>query len=209
VLVGPHLFMAIDKNKNPDQFLFITERNLLRQYEFLQDRVKVALETNDLKIDHPLICQLNFQAVVLLCDSAGQYRNGPIAITNSSHQPPSAADVPGFMEELLSYLSAQWTSGGASHLAAYALWFLNWIHPFEEGNGRTARAACLLIMCLKHQLWLPGKEIIPKQIRENRQPYYEVLRHADEHFKSSKRKSVNVSKTEAYLNDLLAKQLNS
>ncbi|MEX1365172.1 MAG: Fic family protein [Nannocystaceae bacterium] len=24
----------------------------------------------------------------------------------------------------------------------YTLWRLNWIHPFVEGNGRTARAAC-------------------------------------------------------------------
>jgi hypothetical protein len=29
-----------------------------------------------------------------------------------------------------------------TELAAYGLWRLNWIHPFVEGNGRTARAVC-------------------------------------------------------------------
>jgi hypothetical protein len=27
----------------------------------------------------------------------------------------------------------------AIHLAAYLMWRLNWIHPFADGNGRTAR----------------------------------------------------------------------
>jgi Fic family protein len=111
------------------------------------------------------------------------------------------------MQELLGYLSSNWTSATPSHLAAYALWRLCWVHPFEEGNGRTARAACMLILCYKHGAWLPGKEIIPKQIRDNRPPYYAVLREADNQHDKSGRKSIDVSKTEDYLNDLLTKQL--
>lgn len=199
--------MAIDKDKYPDQFRLITDRNLLRQYDFLEDRVRIALDTGDLKIDHVLLCQLNFQAVVLLSDSAGNYRNGPVSITNSPHVPPPASEVPGHMRDLLKYLSDNWATATASHLAAYALWRLCWIHPFEEGNGRTARAACMLILCYKSGGWLPGKEIIPKQIRDNRTPYYIVLRAADDHYQQSGRKSIDVSKTEDYLNDLLTKQL--
>jgi Fic family protein len=67
--------------------------------------------------------------------------------------------------------------GGRS--AAYALWRLNWIHPFVEGNGRTARAACYYLICMKHGGLLPGKKIVPERIRENRRPYYDALQKAD------------------------------
>ena len=67
----------------------------------------------------------------------------------------------------------------------------------------------MLILCYKSGGWLPGKEIIPKQIRDNRTPYYAVLREADDHHEKSGRKSIDVSKTEDYLNDLLTKQLMS
>ena len=61
-------------------------------------------------------------------------------------------------------------------------------------------------MCLKQGMWLPGSHTIPKQIRDNRQPYYEALREADEHHLKSGG-GVNLSKLEAYLNELLTKQL--
>jgi Fic family protein len=184
-------------------------RNLLRQYDFLEDRVKLALRLTDFSVDHTLIWQLNFYAVVLLNDQAGQYRRCPVGISNSQHQPPPASDVFDLMQEMLIYLSANWNNADASHLAAYALWRMCWIHPFEQGNGRTARAFCYLVLCLKHQLWLPGTQTIIKQITNNRDPYYDVLRQADDYFQANNGTSIDVSKAEAYLNDLLVKQLNS
>lgn len=37
----------------------------------------------------------------------------------------------------------------ADHLGAYVLWKLNWIHPFADGNGRTARAVAYVVMSIK------------------------------------------------------------
>jgi Fic family protein len=201
--------MTIDENQYPELHQDVTDRNLLRQYDFLEDRVKIALITRDFTVDHSLIWQLNFYGVVLLNDHAGQYRTGPVGITNSQHRPPPAREVPDLMEGMLRYLSTNWNNADASHLAAYTLWRMCWIHPFEQGNGRTARASCYLVLCLKHQLWLPGTQTIIKQITNNRDPYYEVLRHADDHFEANNGTSIDVSKTDAYLNDLLRKQLSS
>lgn len=201
--------MKIDENTHPELHQDITDRNLLRQYDFLEDRVKLALRLTDFTIDHTLIWQLNFYAVVLLNDHAGQYRTCPVSISNSQHQPPPAHDVFDLMQEMLSYLSANWNNADASHLAAYVLWRMCWIHPFEQGNGRTARAFCYLVLCLKHQLWLPGRQTIIKQITSDRDPYYEALHHADTHFQANNGATIDVSKTEAYLSDLLVKQLNS
>ncbi len=199
---------TIDKDKNPSLFRFVTDRNLLRQYDFLEDRVKVGLENSDITIDSVVLCQLNYYAVVLLCDSAGQYRTCPVKITNSKHQPPPAAEVPKLMAEMLAYIAREWTSASASRLAAYILWRINWIQPFEEGNGRTARAASLMALCLKYSMWLPGKNIIPKQIRDNRTPYYNALHAADYHYLKTKG-GIDVSEVENYLQELLAKQLQS
>jgi Fic family protein len=89
-------------------------------------------------------------------------------------------------------------------LPAYALWRLNWIHPFVEGNGRTARAACYYLLCLKHGQLLPGKKIVPERIREDRKPYYDALRAADIAWEQGQ---FDVSELAAYLSGLLKLQL--
>ena len=89
-------------------------------------------------------------------------------------------------------------------LPAYALWRLNWIHPFVEGNGRTARAACYLLICLKQGKMLKGKKIVPERIRENRDPYYAALRSADHAWDQG---HFNVSELASYLERLLKGQL--
>ena len=89
-------------------------------------------------------------------------------------------------------------------MPAYALWRLNWIHPFIEGNGRTARAACYLLMCVRQGTLLPGTTIVPERIRENRQPYYDALQAADRHWADGE---FNVNELASYLAGLLADQL--
>ena len=87
------------------------------------------------------------------------------------------------MDQFISVIHELWTIElHPTVLPAYALWRLNWIHPFIEGNGRTARAACYLLICLRQGSLLPGKRIVPERIRENREPYYEALRVADRHW---------------------------
>ena len=89
-------------------------------------------------------------------------------------------------------------------LPAYALWRLNWIHPFVEGNGRTARAACYYLLCLKQSQLLPGRKIVPERIRENRKPYYAALQAADQAWEQG---HFDVSVLTDYLSDLLIQRL--
>ena len=84
------------------------------------------------------------------------------------------------MDRSFSLIHENWAIADHPTLwAAFALWRLNWIHPFVEGNGRTARAACYYLLCLKHGQLLPGSKIVPERIRENRAPYYAALKAAD------------------------------
>ncbi len=89
-------------------------------------------------------------------------------------------------------------------LPAYALWRLNWIHPFVEGNGRTPRAACYYLLCMRQGRLLPGKKIVPERIRENREPYYAALQDADRHWHEG---NFKVSQLAEYLQALLVGQL--
>ena len=91
-----------------------------------------------------------------------------------------------------------------TYLAAYALWRLNWIHPFVEGNGRTARAACYYLICMKQGSLLPGKKIVPERIREDRQEYCAALGAADQAWDNGQ---LDVTRLAEYLAGLLKRQL--
>jgi hypothetical protein len=64
--------------------------------------------------------------------------------------------------------------------------------------------AAYYVICVKSGMWLPGRDIIPQQIRADRSPYYAALRSADDAYKNGK---VDVSELETYLGNLLLKQL--
>ncbi len=199
---------VVREEDDPVFFRFITDANLLRQFDYLKQAVQVALkDPSSFMLDHDLICQLNSFGVTNLCESAGRYRHQAIWIRNSPHVPPNWEKVPDHMADFLRYLREAWSTASPTHLAAYALWRINWIHPFVEGNGRTARALCYLILCVKHGLWLPGVTTIPKLIRANLSPYYEALRGCDKG--SDERGRIDISPLEGYLDGLLAQQLSA
>jgi Fic family protein len=109
------------------------------------------------------------------------------------------------MDRFFSLIHENWTVvDHPTYIPAYALWRLNWIHPFVEGNGRTARAACYYLLCLKHGSLLPGKKIVPERIKESRLRYEDGLRAADEAWHNGQ---LDVGELATYLADLLKDQL--
>ncbi len=105
-------------------------------------------------------------------DNAGQYRNLPVYITGTAHKPPDAWQVPHLMSGW-----GDWLNGPAAALhpverAALAHYRLVAIHPFIDGNGRTARLVMNLLLI---------REGYPPTIilRINRRQYYRVLAQAD------------------------------
>ena len=89
-------------------------------------------------------------------------------------------------------------------MAAYVLWRMNWIHPFADGNGRTARIPSYIVLSTKLNSLLPGAPTIPEQIAADKQPYYKALEWADE---SWKREILALSRMEEMLEGMLANQL--
>lgn len=88
--------------------------------------------------------------------------------------------VPEEVEHMCDYVNDNWDKSSPIHLAAYALWKLNWIHPFTDGNGRTVRALSYFLLCLRLGYRLPGTNTILAQISNDKSPYNRALEAADE-----------------------------
>lgn len=164
---------------------------------YLQPAVPFALRPS-------LIKMLQSIAVEGLLPNPGQYRAGPVGITKSDHVPPDAHLVPSLVEEMCDYVNDNLHERTSLHLAAYVLWRLNWIHPFEDGNGRTSRVTSYIVLNVTLGYELPGNPPIPQQIQDDRTAYFEGLTAADAAWK---RGELDLSAMEGALRGMLAKQL--
>jgi Fic family protein len=174
-------------------------RNALEQFDAV-----IALVEQWTTADHPpfrlrasTILQLHRIALKGLSAYAGVFRPAGVDIGGSQHKPVDAHLVPARIEELCDYVADNWWKPPI-HLTAYVLWRMNWIHPFTDGNGRTARAVAYLVLCVRLGYRLPGTKTIPELITADKDPYYAALEAAD---------ADDLSVLEKLLAALLAKQL--
>ncbi|MBQ0707763.1 MULTISPECIES: Fic family protein [Brucella/Ochrobactrum group] len=194
--------MLVTENQNPDLYEALLEKNLLRQYDLLTNFIEIGIAQGPQAFDKYMLWALNHAAVAGISQFGGRFREEPIYVGN--HIPPHFDNVPELMDRFVSFIHENWHNLTPTQLAGYGLWRLNWIHPFIEGNGRTARAVCYYLLCARSGVLLPGKKIVPERIRENRQPYYEALRETDRVWHAG---NLDLNPMEAYLADLLQAQL--
>lgn len=81
-------------------------------------------------------------------ENAGHYRSVPVRISGSSVVLPNPAKVPDLMAEMQNWLNNK-PKLHAVELAAEAHYQLVTIHPFVDGNGRTARLLMNLILMMQ------------------------------------------------------------
>ena len=149
-----------------------------------------------------MLWDLNHVAVANISQFGGRFRNEPIYV--GTHKPPHFRDVPEFMDQFISTVHENWYTWTGTELAAYGLWRLNWIYPFIEGNGRTARAACYYLLCVRSGGLIGGRKSLPERIRESRKPYYAALQAADRAWELG---NLDFSDMEDYLAGLVQEQL--
>nr|WP_280527191.1 Fic family protein [Cupriavidus plantarum] len=141
---------------------------------------------------------LNYHAIACLHAYAGEFR--PCQVVVGNHMPPPEYRVQALMDDFVNQVNRNIETADPVALAAWVLWRLNWIHPFINGNGRTARAAAYFVLCVKAGTWLPGNVILPELIKRERVRYEAGLQAAD----------VNGDMTllHGLLQDLLNEQIN-
>lgn len=178
--------------------------NALRQFDAVIELVDSAVrDDNPFGLRPSVALNLNRIATDGTNQFPGVFRPHPVEILGSSHQPLDPSEVPALVEHMCDYVNQNWEKSPV-HLAAYLIWRVNWIHPFNDGNGRTARALSYAVLCIRLGYLLPGTNTIPEQIASDKQPYYHALEAADEAWKEEK---VDVSALEKMLGGMLAVQL--
>jgi Fic family protein len=192
---------------DPEEIARREAENGLRQFNLALEMIRASIKDKErpFRLRAGPILQLHKAALDGLHRLAGTFRNTPVKIGGSKHQPPHEAFVADEVQLMCEYVNENWDKKSATHLAAYVLWKMNWIHPFSDGNGRTARTISYVVLSAKLDSLLPGTPTIPEQIAADKQPYYQGLEAADEAW--TVRGQVDVSKLETMLNSMLAAQL--
>lgn len=153
-----------------------------RQFSFLQSIVNAALETGQPFLSQEILKALNFHAIACLHTNAGEYRPCPVHVAYpdpvDNYVAPDHFRVHALMENFINVVNSNWKSTDPVVLAAFVLWRLCAIHPFINGNGRTARAAAYFTICVKAGGWLPGKENMTTLLKRHGS-YNSALKHAD------------------------------
>lgn len=113
-----------------------------------------------------------------LLDSAGKWRSGNVGIfkgSGVSHMAPPASNVPELMKSLFQFLKED--KNHALIKSSLFHYELEFIHPFEDGNGRIGRFWHSLLLTHYH----PVFEFTPVEslIKAHQQHYYEVLGMSD------------------------------
>lgn len=175
-----------------------------RQYDFLHSIVEVATAIGKPFLSEHVIKALNFQAITCLHTNAGEYR--PCQVTVGTYMPPQHYRVEALMEDFVNQVNRYWTDTDPVVLAAFVLWRMNFIHPFINGNGRTARAACYFVLCLRLGHLLPGKTILPELIKREREAYVLALQEVDASVLAG---AFDIAPLHALLSTLLQEQIDS
>lgn len=131
--------------------------------EFVEElvNVKTLITERELKDIHALILRK------IDNDYAGRYRDMQVRITGSKHTPPAPLQVPQAMHEFATKYLVH-PQGHPVEQAALAHFHLVAIHPFVDGNGRTAR---LLMNLILMQHGYPPAVIL----KNDRKKYYDTL----------------------------------
>lgn len=204
---------VLNQDVTPELYDRILARNLEQQFFYLETLVLIGTSIEGFSGNPRMICNtetlcgLHRTALTFLVHAPGSFRDEPTDIKGSGHVPPDYWQIEALLDECFSYLAAEWNSRSLIHLAAYAFWRLAWIHPFEDGNGRTARAFSYLVLCLKHGALLPGSDFVPTQIAQNKAASAQALRAADAEYAVDGR--TDLSTMEHYFAQLLSRQLQS
>ena len=208
--------MAADRSTSTEPVELITDpielakreaENGLKQAQLAFEVIKSFVKDSErpFKLRQSLLLQLHHKALEGIHPLAGTYRNGPAKITGSKHTPVDAFVVSEEVAHMCDYVNENWSSKSALHLASYILWKLNWIHPFADGNGRTARALSYVVLSIRTDSLLPGTTTIPDFISSAKTPYYDALEAADAAWKE--KDEIDLSEVEKLMGALLARQL--
>jgi Fic family protein len=160
-----------------EQGITIKGRNLREHFEaknhekaiyYVEElaKPKYILKEKDIFGIHSLVLE-NIES-----EFAGRYRNGQVRILGANFIPPNFTKVSRLMNELVNYANVNPDKLNHVELVSRFHHQFVWIHPFFDGNGRTAR---LLMNLLLMKFEYPPAIVL----KNNRKQYYRALNDAN------------------------------
>lgn len=137
-----------------------------------------AIATHTGAFTHQTILELHYRLLQGVGDEhAGRYRNGFVRV--GDYHPPEPFTVHALMDDFIGWLNAPKPQGNSPLLYAGIVHYqLVAIHPFADGNGRTARALTSLFL-LKHDYDITRFFALETYYNRDRSAYYAALHAAD------------------------------
>ncbi len=132
-------------------------KNHPKAIDFMESIVESNNEINEVVV-------LNLHKLIMsnIVEDAGRYRTTGVIITGAAFRPPPSSEVRQQMNELLDWLRRNPDEHSPIELAAVFHHRFVQIHPFIEGNGRTAR---LVMNAILMKNGYPFISIVSKQDR--------------------------------------------
>lgn len=135
-------------------------------YDLVQKEKKNTISEVLIRLFHQMVTQDTDK------EWAGRYRNSSVIIGGADHKPPEAIEVPELVHDLVNWARKKGNNLHPVEFASVLHHKLAAIHPFFDGNGRTAR---LLMNVILMQAGYPLAIIL----KNDRKKYYDVLSKSD------------------------------
>ncbi len=136
-------------------------------YELIDNSKRHTISEHLIKELHTLVVRDSQR------DIAGKYRDGDVIIGGADHKPPSYLQVPSQMKSIIDWASNNKRKLHPVEFSALLHHKLAYIHPFWDGNGRTARLVMNILIMSKGYP-------IAVILKNDRKRYYRVLSLADD-----------------------------
>lgn len=150
-------------------------------------------------------------ATLFLLNEPGEFRKRDVCVRRNDgtivHNPPPTSEVARHMDAFFQEVAVRWPKYSPVEMGAYTLWLINWVHPFQNGNGRSARAFCYACLSLKLGFVLPGTPTVIDLIMQNREEYQQALKIVDVGFDTTGEPDLTAMNT--FVEKLLIEQLSA
>ena len=153
-------------------------KNMDHALNFVEDVI------DSTEINRAFISELHKKVVESLRNEGstkpGSYRQVNLRIAGSHHVPPDYSLVNDLMDELFSFINSPCKEKYDLLKTAIAHHRFAWIHPFDNGNGRTVRLLTYAMLVKQGFNVHKGRIINPTAVFcMNRNAYYDALAEAD------------------------------
>lgn len=163
-------------------YLGVEVDNMLAAYDGVLARVRAG---ERIAINRETLCRLNAQILDNLAVEdhvlPGEFRT--VSVVAGAYRAAPAEDVPYLIDRLCDWLETIRAPDDQSRLpsaflkAVIAHLYIEWIHPFGDGNGRLGRLVEFLIL-ISSGVPSPGAHVLASHYNDTRTEYYRQLNHS-------------------------------